>query len=110
MTEKQITILDLAKYKDDSTKGLILEVDLDYPRELHNLHNNHALAAEKIKVTRDMLSPNCQEIADKIKVSTGLVHKLVPTLGNKEKYVLHYRNLQLYLEFRPQNNQSSSCS
>ena len=33
MTEKQITNFDLAKYKEDSTKGLILEVDLEYPKE-----------------------------------------------------------------------------
>ena len=35
MTEKQIDKLDLAKYKEDHTKGLILEVDLEYPKELH---------------------------------------------------------------------------
>ena len=27
----------------------------------------------------------------------GSVDKLVPNLGNKSKYVLHYKNLQLYL-------------
>ena len=37
LTKKQIKKLDLAKYKKDSRKGLILEVDLDYPKELHNL-------------------------------------------------------------------------
>ena len=30
--------------------------------------------------------------------STGLVHKLIPTLEKKEKFVLHYRNLQLYID------------
>ena len=41
MTEKQITNLDLGKYKKDSTKGLILEVDLEYPQKLHNLQNDY---------------------------------------------------------------------
>ena len=41
MTEKQITNLDLGKYKKDSTKGLILEVDLEYPKKLHNLQNDY---------------------------------------------------------------------
>ena len=94
LTEKEV---DLSKYNDESEKGLILEVDLEYPQELHDLHNDYPLAAEKIKVTEDMLSPYCREIAEKFKVKVGLVKKLVPTLSNKERYVLHYRNLQLYM-------------
>ena len=97
MTEKQINDIDLAKYKEDSDKGIILEVDLEYPKELHKLHNDYPLAPEKIKVTNDMLSDYSKKIAEKYNISTGLVHKLIPTLGNKEKYVLHYRNLQLYI-------------
>ena len=52
---------------------------------------------EKVKVTEDMLSDYCRKIAKKHNISTGLVHKLIPTLSDKQKYVLHYRNLQLYL-------------
>ena len=98
LAKNQIDKINLAKYKEDSNKGLILEVDLEYPKELHDLHNDYPLAAEKVKVNKDMLSNYCQEIANKFNVSTGLVHKLIPTLSNKEKYVLHYRNLQLYTD------------
>ena len=97
MTQKQIDKIDLAKYKEDSDKGIILEVDLKYPKELHDLHNDYPLAAEKIKVTNEMLSEYCKNISDKYNISIGLVHKLIPTLSNKKNYVLHYRNLQLYL-------------
>ena len=98
MTQKQIDKINLAKYKEDSEKGLILEVDLGYPEYLHDLHNDYPLAPEKVKVTEDMLSDYCKKIAEKYGISTGLVYKLIPTLGKKEKYVLHYRNLQLYID------------
>ena len=98
LTEKQIDQIDLAKYIEDSNKGLILEVDLEYPEELHDLHNDYPLGSEKVKVTQEMLSPYCREIAAKFKISTGLVHKLIPRLSEKKKYVLHYRNLQLYTD------------
>lgn len=77
---------------------MILEVDIEYPKRLHDLHNDYPCGPEKIKVARDMSSPYCQKIADKFKVSTGLVHKLIQTLANKEKYVLHYKTLQLYID------------
>ena len=57
LTEKEINKIDLAKYKEDSTTGVILEVDLEYPQELHNLHNDYPSAPEKMKVTKEMLSP-----------------------------------------------------
>ena len=69
--------------------------NIEYPKKLHELHNDYPCGPEKIKVTRDMVSPYCQKIADIFKVSTGLVHKLIPTLENKEKYVLHDKTLQL---------------
>ena len=94
LSEKEV---NLSKFDDEFEKGLILEVDLEYPKELYDLHNDYPLAAEKIKVTENMLSPFCKKIAEKFGVKIGLVEKLVPTLFNKERYVLHYRNLQLYL-------------
>ena len=44
-----------------------------------------------------MLSKYCKEIADKYNIKVGDVKKLIPNLCNKSKYVLHYKNLQLYL-------------
>ena len=62
LTQKQIEKTNLAKYDEKSKKGLILEVDLEYPKELHDLHNDYPLASEKVKVTQDMLSDYCKNI------------------------------------------------
>ena len=77
--------------------GHIYEVDLEYPEELHDLHNDYPCAVEKIKVSDDMLSDYCREIKNKFKISSGNVNKLIPTLSDKKNYVLHEENLKLYL-------------
>ena len=53
-----------------------LEVDLEYPEQLHDLHNDYPLAPERIKICN--------------------VEKLIPNLNNKTNYVVHYENLKLY--------------
>ena len=49
MTDREINTIDLGKYKTNGKKGLILEVDLEYPQELHDLHNDYPVAPEKAK-------------------------------------------------------------
>ena len=72
--------------------GFILEVDLQYPVHLHKSHNDYPLVAEKVKITQNMLSPYFKSL---ISSST---ENLAPNLNDKIKYVLHYKNLRLYLE------------
>ena len=64
---------------------------------MHNLHNDYPLAPAKLAVSSDMLSGYCRKIADKYQIEVRDVKKLIPNLGNKIKYVVYYRNLQLYL-------------
>ena len=97
MTEEEINDFDFSLAEKNSLNGYILEVDLEYPSELHDLHNDHPLAPEKFKVNSDMLSGYCSEIANKYGIKVGEVNKLIPNLGNKKNYVIHYRNLQLYV-------------
>ena len=52
----------------------ILEVDLEYPENLHDLHNDYPFCPERVKCKNG-------------------VEKLIPNLRNKTKYVIHYRNL-----------------
>ena len=84
--------------------GHFLEVDLKYPDELHELHNDYPLALKKLIVTNDMRSNYCKNIADKYDIKVVDVKKLISDLGNKTNYVVHYRNLQLYLSLRMKLN------
>ena len=52
----------------------ILEVDLEYPENLHDLHNDYPFCPERVE---------CK----------NRVEKLIPNLRNKTKYVIHYKNL-----------------
>ena len=47
---------DLNKYTSSSSKGCVLEVDLEYPKDLRDLHNGYPLAPNQIKLKREMLS------------------------------------------------------
>ena len=52
----------------------ILEVDLEYPEELHDLHNDYPLCPERVECEHG-------------------VKKLIPNLRHKNNYVIHYKNL-----------------
>ena len=45
---------DLNKYSKNSSKGCVLKVDLEYPKELHELHNDYPLAPDKTKIKEAM--------------------------------------------------------
>ena len=94
---KNVDKLDVNSINKKNDIGHILEVDLEYPDELHELHNDYPLTPEKLAVTSDILSNYCKSIADKYDIRVDDVRKLIPNLANKSKYVLHYRNSQLYL-------------
>ena len=68
--------IDVIDINDTSSKGYILEVDLEYPESLHDFHNDYPLAPERLQLSG--------------------VKKLVPNLNNKKNYVVHYRSLKQY--------------
>ena len=69
--------MKVSELKTLEKHSCILEVDLEYPKSLHDLHSDYPLAPEQIEVNK--------------------VTKLIPNLGDKKKYVIHYKNLKQYL-------------
>ena len=63
---------------------------------MQDLHNDYPLAPEKLEISQNMLSNYCFNFAHKYGIKIGEVNKLVLNLGNKCKYVINYRNIQLY--------------
>ena len=59
---KNIHGFDLNSISEKSRIGYFLEVDLEYIKVLHELHNDYPLAPEKFAVSSDMLSKYCKEI------------------------------------------------
>ena len=81
MTKEEVEKLDLGLIRKDSLNGYILEVDLEYPSELHNHHNDYLLAPEKLKINSNMLSRYSSSIAKNYGIKIGEVNKLIPNLG-----------------------------
>ena len=77
---------------ENSSIGHILEADLEYPSELHKLHNGYPLPPEKLEICQNMLSKYCCNIANEYGTKIDEVNKAIPNLGKKSKYVVHYRN------------------
>ena len=96
MDEKKVL-----SYSDDDDEGYILEVDLEYPKELHDLHRDYPLAPEIMSVSENMLSPVQKEIHKKYygkDATDETTNKLILNVMDKKKYVLHISALKFYLE------------
>ena len=78
----------------DSEVGHILEVDLSCPKELHDAHNEYPHCCEHTTLRDEVLSPYAKDIAEKPGLTSGKASKLVASLNDKHKYVIHEMNLK----------------
>ena len=59
----------LNKYTSYSSKGCVLEIDLEYPKEIRELHDDYLLLPDKIEIKREMLSDYQLKTADHYNIS-----------------------------------------
>ncbi|XP_053202895.1 uncharacterized protein LOC128387677 [Panonychus citri] len=85
----------------DQNIGYICQVDLIYPKHLHDQHNDYPMAPEKLNVETEWLSNYQKRLIIKLE-GEGLkrckTEKLIPNLRDKKNYVVHERNLKFWLE------------
>ena len=74
---------DLNKYTGNSSKRCVLEVDLEYPKQLRELHNDYPLGPDKIEIKREMLPRYQLKIADLYNIPIGNVKKSVTNIFDK---------------------------
>ena len=68
---KNVDGFDVNSTSEKSLIGYTLEVDLEYPVELHTLNNDYPLAPEKRAFACDMLSNYCKKIAERYEIKVG---------------------------------------
>ena len=104
---KKLSFVDMKKdevlqivqnYDPESKKGYMIECDLTYPPDIHDLTRDLPLAPEHRKVSDEMLSPMGEKLKKELDIADDKSKKLLSTQYDKEQYVCHVENLQFYLQ------------
>jgi len=99
LNEDEIKSFDVLNINVKGDIGYILEVDLEYPSNLHKKHSNFPLAPETIEINYENLSPYAKKaLEDCNNTKKYTDSKLCATFNNRKKYIVHIKNLQLYLK------------
>ena len=98
---------DPLKDRTQDESSAFLEVDLEYPEELHDEHSLLPMAPESLQIKESMLSEYQLKVKRSLegkldtpekKLTLSKCTKLVPHLGSRKRYVLHAANLKFYLD------------
>ena len=87
------------KMKIGEKEEFYLEIDFEYPKELHNRHSNFPLAPNNFSIQNNNLSPKASELLDDLRSNPTSYNsnKLTTTLNGLQKYVVHSKILDFYV-------------
>ena len=94
LDQEEINLLDILTIDPEGDLCYIIEVDLDYPEELHDSHSDFPLAVQRKLIKEDQLSPFNLKFLEKNKEEFKSSMKLCPDLYAKKNFVCSLKNLQ----------------
>ena len=95
---KEIPIQKILDIADDASIGYFVEVNLFCPLIRHDEHRDFPLAPTKDVVEDEWLSDYQIELKEPHNLPSSKVKKLLQTFLDKERYVVHYKLLKLYVQ------------
>lgn len=99
LTDEETEQFDINKIDLEGYYGYMLEVTLSYPKKLHKKHANLPLAPEVLQIDYEALSPYAKKALMESDEQTRYKDvKLMATFNDRIEYVLHAKNLKLYLD------------
>ena len=94
----EIPIQEILDTADDASIKYFVEVSLSYQSSLHDEHCNFPLAPTKDVVENEWLSNYQTEVKEQHNLPCSKVNKLLQTFFDKERYVVHYKLLKIYVQ------------
>ena len=100
--KKMLTEQMIMDWNENDDNAYILEVDLEYPKEIHDEHSDYPLAPENMNITENLLSNHQRELHRHYyngkEARDEKTPKLILNLQDKNRYVVHIKALQFYLQ------------
>ena len=101
MKTEELTLDFVLGLSEEGEYGCFVQCTLLYLSVLHHAHEDYPLAPVKRKIVYSDLSPLAREMCDRHNLKRTLSKEKLPTtFETRRRYVLHFRNLQLYLKLR----------